>query len=233
MAGDSSDGSGGSVPPMCSSSWCCPVAPFSAFCCTHSCCPPPVCSCTAAQARLQDAVCRRHTARHRGAQVGPAEAQACHEQRCGGRRLGLPRSSPAEAPSLAPPPPRRSAISDAQQQLDLNAFAGSMETPVLGGAAAKRSGVSFAGVPETPAAGAASTSQLASDILLHRNPALTGLAAVVGALLLAAAWVLLHGAHGLTLLTGACPRMLEGLVGMLTGAGTPCRPACCAYRDGA
>lgn len=90
-----------------------------------------------------------------------------------------------------------------------------METPVLGAAAAKRSGVSFAGVPETPAAGAASTSQLAADILLHRNPALTGLAAVVGALLLAAAWVLLHGAHGLTLLTGACPRMLEGLVSML------------------
>lgn len=105
----------------------------------------------------------------------------------------------------------RSAISDAQQQLDLNAFAGSMETPVLGGAAAKRSGVSFAGVPETPAAGAASTSQLASDILLHRNPALTGLAAVVGALLLAAAWVLLHGAHGLTLLTAVCYALLADL----------------------
>ncbi len=107
-----------------------------------------------------------------------------------------------------PPParlgPSRAAISDAQQQLDLNAFAGPLETPVLGGAAAKRSGVSFADVPETPAAGPASTSQLVSDILLHRNPPLTCLAAGAGALLLAAAWVLLHGAHGLTLLTGAC-----------------------------
>lgn len=75
---------------------------------------------------------------------------------------------------------------------------------MLGGAAAKRSGVSFADVPETPAAGPASTSQLVSDILLHRNPPLTCLAAGAGALLLATAWVLLHGAHGLTLLTGAC-----------------------------
>ena len=119
------------------------------------------------------------------------------------RLAGCPVQAP-RASSRSPLGPRRAAISDAQQQLDLNAFAGPLETPVLGGAAAKRSGVSFADVPETPAGGPASTSQLVSDILLHRNPPLTCLAAGAGALLLAAAWVLLHGAHGLTLLTGAC-----------------------------
>lgn len=75
----------------------------------------------------------------------------------------------------------------------------------MGGAAARRAGgVAFAGVPETPDAGAAqSAAELATDILLYRNPPLTYVVGGLGAVLLAAAVFAAHGAHGLTLLTGA------------------------------
>lgn len=83
--------------------------------------------------------------------------------------------------------------------------------PTAGGA--KRSGVSFAGVPETPLADARPASELASDILLYKNPVLSYLAAGAGALALGAAWFALRGAHGLTLLTGGCAAPAGGRAG--------------------
>lgn len=94
-----------------------------------------------------------------------------------------------------------------------------METPVVG---AKRhgGGVAFA-VPETPEAtpGPRSAGQLASEVLLYRNPALTYAAALVGAVMLGATWFALRGAHGLTLLTGACTGGGAAAAWVLLGAG--------------
>lgn len=75
--------------------------------------------------------------------------------------------------------------------------------------AAKRGGVAFAGIPETPAPNK-SGAELAADILLYKNPPLTYLAAGAGAVALAAVLFAAHGAHGVTLLTGAGGRASGG-----------------------
>jgi hypothetical protein len=104
----------------------------------------------------------------------------------------------------------RSAISDAQQEFSLNAYATAspLDTPMMvpNAAAAKRTGgVAFVGVPDTPSPGP-TAAQLATDILLYTNPALTYAVAAGGALVLGMAWFAMRGAHGLTLLSGALLR---------------------------
>lgn len=116
-------------------------------------------------------------------------------------------------------PSRRSAISDAQQELSLNAYAGSpLDTPVAA-VGTKRAGavggVTFAGVPETPVA-AGHGGDLLRDILLYTNPPFTYLAAAAGVLALALAWFVLRGAHGVTLLSGGCCR--AGALALQRGA---------------
>lgn len=86
-----------------------------------------------------------------------------------------------------------------------------------GGAAKRAGGVAFA-VPDTPVdCEARSAGQVASDVLLYRNPPLTYLVAAAGVVALAAMWFALRGAHGLTLLTGGmaggAPRAALEIVG--------------------
>ena len=100
----------------------------------------------------------------------------------------------------------RSAISEAQQQLDLDAYAGHpLETPMAQVQGAKRgagAGVAFVGVPDSPAPASRSGGQVVADVLLYTNPPLTYVVAGAGVVLLAAVFYCLRGAHNLTFLTG-------------------------------